>query len=422
MSDGEQPPDEPSWRPRRTWGQRVVLALNCAVIAACFIGAAVILYTAEKANDSKVVTLANPVDRGPTTTADPGLVVPELADRAPRNFLVTGSDNGACVDPDSPYAGAFGERFGDRSDTIMVLRIDPETGRAAILSFPRDLWVGVAGSSRESRINATFKKDDPTLLIFTIYENFGIAIDHYVNIDFCAFKKIVDAVGGVKVPFEYAVKDDNTGLNVPSAQCYRFDGESGLAYVRSRYFEYLDPGTGRWRADPTSDLGRISRQQDFVRRLMQRAISRGVRDPRVAKQIIDAAIEYVTRDDALTIGRMLQLGQAMRALDPKAIQTYQIEATRLIVGGQDVLEPQLAGDNMQAILAVFRGETQLATAPSTEETPSSTTTTAPGTTSTPGTTTTPGTPGTTTPGTTLPPSDAAEIVKGIVPPDDPSCG
>lgn len=425
---------------RRTWGQRLVLGVNTLVVVACFVTAAVVWFTAEKANDSKVVTLVNPqsVEFGvgtarparPTTTNAPndGAEIPELEDRSARNFLVTGSDNGACVDPDSPYAGAFGERFGDRSDTIMVLRIDPDTGRAAILSFPRDLWVTVAGSSRESRINGVFKKDDPSLLIFTIYENFGILIDHYVNIDFCAFKKIVDAVGGVKVPFEYAVRDENTGLNVPSAQCYRFDGESGLAYVRSRYFEYLDPSTGSWRADPTSDLGRISRQQDFVRRLMQRAVAKGVRDPRVAKQIIDASIEFVTRDDALTIGRLLQFGQAMRELDPSAIQTYQVEVYPMTVGGQAVLDPRVDGENMQAVLAVFRGESQLATAPDQEFDPT-TTTAAPVVTTAPTASTDPTRPATPTTGTTpdsaattLPPSSATEIVKGIVPPDDPSCG
>jgi LCP family protein required for cell wall assembly len=440
---GDNQPD-PAHRPRvrRSWGQRSVLAVNVVVVMACFIGAGFIWFTAEKANDSKVVTLTDPRTVGlgddgtggaPTTAVDTGPVIPELEDTSARNFLITGTDNGACVDPTSPYAGAFGERFGDRSDTIMVLRIDPETGRAAILSFPRDLWVTVAGSSRESRINGVFKKDDPSLLIFTIYENFGIVVDHYVNIDFCAFKKIVDAVGGVKVPFEYAVRDENTGLAVPSPQCYRFDGESGLAYVRSRYFEYLDPATGAWRQDPTSDLGRISRQQDFVRRLMKRAIAKGVRDPRIAKKIIDASIEFVTRDDVLTIGRLLQLGQAMRDLDPDGIQTYQIEVYPVTIGGQAVLDPRLDGANMQAVLAVFRGEAQLATAPEQQFDPGAPVTTTTPATTTPTTSTSvaaPPTSGSSTsasstaptgPTTTLPPSNATEIVKGIVPTDDPDC-
>ena len=74
------------------------------------------------------------------------------ADPEAQNFLITGADNGACIDPDSPYAGAFGDRegMGERSDTIMVLRVDPDADRVAVLSFPRDLYVDIAGS-RPSR-------------------------------------------------------------------------------------------------------------------------------------------------------------------------------------------------------------------------------------------------------------------------------
>lgn len=432
---------------KRSWAQRLVLGLNVVVIVACFSAAAGIWYASEKANDSKVVTLVTPAQPTAPTTPDeitpdstpgetddtrPELIVPPLEDPSAKNFLITGTDNGACVDPDSPYAGAFGERFGDRSDTLMIIRVDPTTSRAAILSFPRDLWVEIAGTGRSSRINSAFSKDDPTTLIFTIYENFGIIVDHYINIDFCAFKGIVDAVGGVKVPFEYAVKDENTGLNVPEPMCYKFDGDSGLAYVRSRHFDYLDPATGQYREDPSSDLGRISRQQDFMQRLIQRGLDKGATNPRTAKRIIDSALQYVTRDDALTAGKMLQFAQAMRAIQPGTIQTYQIESYPMVISGQAVLDPRIDGDNMQAVLAVFRGQAQLATAP--EQVFESTTTTSPVVVTTapavttapstvPGETTTPGTTTTTTATTesTLPASTATENVKGIVPPDDPTC-
>ena len=106
--------------------------------------------------------------------------------------------------------------------------------------------------------------------INTIYENFGIPIDHYVNIDFCAFKEIVDAVGGVSVPFAYETRDQKTGLYVPRAMCFQFSGDHALAYVRSRSgYSYFDPAKGSWVKDGTSDLGRISRQQDFIRRAMR---------------------------------------------------------------------------------------------------------------------------------------------------------
>ena len=133
----------------------------------------------------------------PSTSAVPAGEVPA------QNFLLVGSDSRDCISPDVADAAAFlGEPVvGSRSDTIMVLRVERNVESAAILSFPRDLWVRVADSNRRGRINATFDPADPSRLVKTIEENFGVHIDHYVDVDFCAFKKLVEVVGGVKVPF-----------------------------------------------------------------------------------------------------------------------------------------------------------------------------------------------------------------------------
>ena len=96
----------------------------------------------------------------------------------------------------------------------MVLRVERNAESAAILSFPRDLWVRINGSNRKSRINNAFDKADPSRLVRTIEDNFGVTIDHYVDVDFCAFKKMVEVVGGVKVPFAYPTRDRYSGLNV----------------------------------------------------------------------------------------------------------------------------------------------------------------------------------------------------------------
>ena len=128
------------------------------------------------------------------------------------------------------------------------------------------------------RINEAYERDDPQKLIDTIYQNFGINTDHFVQVDFCAFQTLVDAVDGVAVPFDTLIRDENTGLNVTETGCYTFDGDHALAYVRSRKLEYLD-ADGKWTQDPTSDLGRISRQQDFLRRTVARLLSKGAFDP-----------------------------------------------------------------------------------------------------------------------------------------------
>ena len=142
-----------------------------------------------------------PVLPGQTTTT-----IDVSGDVAAKNYLIVGSDSRACIDPGSPYAGAFlteGNDIGDRSDTIMVLRVDPDESQAAILSFPRDLWVRIGSSNRKARINSAFDKEDPSRLVETIEQNFEIPVDHYIEVDFCAFKYLVDAVGGVKIPFEF---------------------------------------------------------------------------------------------------------------------------------------------------------------------------------------------------------------------------
>ena len=308
-------------------------------------------------------------DAATTTSAtdapSPPVTFPE-ADPEARNFLITGADNGACVDPDSPYAGTFGDRdeMGERSDTIMVLRVDPSAQRVAILSFPRDLYVEIAGSGSMSRINSAYERDEPQRLADTIFANFDIPIDHYIQVDFCAFKTLVDAVGGVAVPFDFPARDDNTGLNVPTTGCFTFDGEHALAYVRSRKYEYEDPpGSGEWSEDPTSDLGRISRQQDFLRRTLASLLDTGPLNPRVARGLIRATTEYITTDRELTPARMLEFAGVMNDVDPDSILTYQIEATGRTVGGASVLIANTDGENMQAVLSIFRGETSLADAP-----------------------------------------------------------
>lgn len=379
--------------------------MNAVLVVSCLVAATVIYYGSEKANDRKVVEII-PTGSIPTltlpSTSVPGATQTKV-DLTAKNFLITGSDNGACVDPDSPYAGAFGDRssLGERADTIMVLRLDPATDAAAVLSFPRDLWVRINGKSTKSRINSAFKRDDPNRLIVTIFDNFGINIDHYVNIDFCAFKKIVDAVGGVKVPFDTPIKDENTGLLIEAAGCHTFQGEEGLAYVRSRKLRYFDAERQVWREDPNSDRGRISRQQDFLRRAIQKAIDKGSGSPRVAKQLIDAGIQNVILDSNLTAGKILELALAMRDLDPATMRTYQVEGTGTMISGQSVIEPDLESDGMVAILDIFRGLAALATAPE-QTTPSSS-----------------DAPGTDVTSTTV--VGAASNAVGILPSTDPAC-
>ena len=372
MSRGQRHIKSHYKRPRSHY---FVLALNIVVVCALLVAGLGMLWANNRLNARQVVSLNRDPNGQPSTDAE---ITPSdnwnltEGDLAAKNFLLTGSDNGSCVDPNSPYAGAFGDRtsFGERSDTIMIIRVDPKDNHAAFLSFPRDLWVKIAGSTRTNRINTAFDRKNPNKLVDTIYQNFGISIDHYVNIDFCAFKEIVNAVGGVSIPFLYETRDRNTGLYVPAPSCFEFSGDHALAYVRSRSgYSFFDPAKNDWIKDGTGDLGRISRQQDFIRRAMQRALDKGSSSPTVANKLLNAALKNVITDDQLTPISMLQLAQAMRDLNTSSIPTYTIAATGEMVGDQAVLVPRIQNDTMREILALFQGKASLATPGSATDAP-----------------------------------------------------
>ncbi len=357
-----------------------------------------------------------------------------VADPLAQNFLITGADNNSCVDPNSPYAAAFGDRSsaGERSDTIMIMRVDPATKQAAVLSFPRDLWLKIAGHDGQNRINSAYVKNDPSTLISTLFQNFGIGVDHFIQVDFCAFKTLVDALQGVPVPFAVAARDTHTGLYIAQPGCVTMSGDEALAYVRSRHYQTYSEATGQWTEDPLSDLGRISRQQDFLRRIVAKALNTGVYTPAVARGLISTAQKYVVTDTNLTPEKMLEFAGVVQNVNPDNLHSYQIEVKPAVRSGNDVLIPVLDTPNMKAILSLFQGKSPLVGAPDASAAAVDTTPVA-----TPDAgTTVPAAQGVTAPdagaaaGTTVPttavaPVDAGPVAtdngQGVVPPADYTC-
>ena len=436
--------DQPqrTW-PHRTWPQRLTFAFVLVVAVACFATAGtlaagqwvlsqrnlVVLDESTEsfdpqASDTPVVmpgdtTTTLALGETTTTTTIP-LVEPDAA-----NFLVTGADNGACADQNEATIGDRSE-IGDRSDTIMVWRVNPVANQLAVLSFPRDLLVDLPGLGRKGRINEAYRRNDPSLLIDTIQYNFGVPVDHYIQIDFCAFRRLVDAVGGVEIPFEAPAYDVKSGFVVDTTGCVNLDGDMALAYARSRHYTYEDPpGSGEFVEDPTSDFGRIARQQDFLRRVIAKVVNEGQYSPDVATALINANAEHLVTDAELTPRRMLEFAATLRNLDPATVTTYRIESTNQTYSGKDVERPRIGGENMQAILAVFRGEALLASAP--EQIDETETAVTMATTTT--TTTMPDDEtdssgrdgGTDVTATTVPTVQTEENVTGVVPPRDLIC-
>lgn len=363
---------------RRTWPQRLTFFALILASLACFATAAGLSAGQWVLSQRRLVDIdpidpnditdasGNPVvvlpgDSVPPNTADGGPTTTiQLAEPDAANFLVVGSDNGGCSDQ---IATSDRDDLGERSDTIMIWRANPETNQLAVLSFPRDLYVDIDG--RRDRINTAYRRDDPSRLIETIAGNFGVPVDHYVQVDFCAFRELVDAVGGVEVPFQFPARDAKSGLEINTTGCVNLDGDTALAYVRSRYYRYEDPpGSGNWKSDGTSDFGRIARQQDFLRRVVAKVVNDNLYSPSVASALITTNREYLVTDTGLTLRRMLEFANTLRRLDPSGITTYRIESSsETLSNGDKVERPRIGGDNMQAILSVFKGEAMLADAP-----------------------------------------------------------
>lgn len=278
------------------------------------------------------------------------------ADGAPRNYLVIGSDSRDGLDATDPRSavflgGAAAEPAGQRADAIMVMRVDPGDGSVRVLSVPRDLWVPISGTGGEERINTAYA-GGPQQMIDTIREDFGIQIHHYVEVDFVGFKDLVDSVGGVPMWFESPVRDLNSGLDVADVGCVWLDGYQALAFVRSRYLEQL--GDTGWQSDPTGDLGRIYRQQLFVRRVAAQVASDfSITDIRGVNALADVAVDNVTIDANIDLRQMVGLARQFSDVDEESLIFYSLPTERWFTpGGADVqlLDPATADE----VLALFR--------------------------------------------------------------------
>ena len=256
-------------------------------------------------------------------------------DSSVMNVLLVGSDSRGRLTGDLADQAGKDKVSGQRSDTIMVLHVDSRQRKAAILSIPRDLYVKVAGTNRSDRINTAFSAGGPQALIQTIQDNLGVRIHHYMEVDFVGFRDIVNTVGGVKLYVPAPARDAMSGLDLRAPGCIRFDGDQALAWVRSRNYEYFE--SGRWRTDGTADLGRIQRQQDFIRRMMKKAVSSGLTNPLTLNRIIGIGVKDVTMDEGMSTSDLVRVARRFRSLDPDTVDMQTLPTTPATIGGTSVL-------------------------------------------------------------------------------------
>lgn len=246
-----------------------------------------------------------------------------VASGEPRNYLVIGSDSRAEITRDDPNSAVMlgaDAPGGQRSDSIAILRIDPDSDRIDVLSIPRDLWVTMPGGG-EQRINAAYAESTQTL-IDAIDRNLGIPVHHFAEVDFTGFQDLIDALGGVPMYFDTPVRDTNSGLRVRDAGCVVLDGPQGLAFARSRHLQYRS--ANGWQTDPSGDLGRMTRQQLLMRAALGKARTMGLGDLGRLKGLVDAGLDATTVDSGLGFGDIVALGQRFADFDPQRLQTHSL--------------------------------------------------------------------------------------------------
>jgi LCP family protein required for cell wall assembly len=268
------------------------------------------------------------------------------------NFLFIGSDTRTVMHTKAE-ASQFGTiadvGSGQRSDTIMVAHINPHTGQGTIVSFPRDLWVSIPGIGN-AKINAAFNKG-PERVIETIEHDFNIPISHYLEINFLGFRNLVNTLGTIPIYFATPARDLKTGLMVKTAGCQHLNGDQALAYVRSRYYERLI--NGQWQTDPTSDLGRIQRQQYFLRTLATQAVRKAEHSPWHALSILDKMLASLERDQKMGLNSLRAVAYAFSGNAGPLVQ-MTLPTNRQFEQGQDALV--LDDAKASPILARLRGE------------------------------------------------------------------
>ena len=231
------------------------------------------------------------------------------------NYLIVGSDSREVqdlIDAGLDPAG-FADGGGQRSDTMLLLRF--EGGEAKMMSIPRDLYVPIAETDGSSKINAAYN-GGPRRLVLTVEQALGIPIHHYMEVDFVSFARLVDSLGGITIDFEHPAFDLNSGLDISEAGPNHLDGPQALAFVRARHLvEVID---GEEQPDPTADLGRVQRQQQFLKAVFSELGSS--KNPLTLARAADATTGGLRIDDTWALFEAMRFAWRLRSLEPTTVE------------------------------------------------------------------------------------------------------
>jgi LCP family protein required for cell wall assembly len=279
------------------------------------------------------------------------------------NILAVGSDSragltGAVAAQTGASSGSVG---GQRSDVIKIIRVNPTAGTITILSIPRDTEVTLLANQalygQFNRINVNYA-NGPALLVQTIKANFGITINHVIQVNFNGLINSAVALGGVYLDFRYPAIDPNSGLEITHTGCQLVNGFQALAVARSRHYYYALSGHPTWpnrkdfatmtdtqindellndgfTYDPTSDFGRIDRQTSFLRAMFERVKSK-LDDPIAMNGFLSNLPKGITIDNTFSLHELIGLAIKFHSYNSNSMQTFTLPETPAVVNGADV--------------------------------------------------------------------------------------
>jgi LCP family protein required for cell wall assembly len=292
-------------RPRR-WGRRIGVTLLVLLVLLVGLGVWV---------DSRLNRVEALPDYEGRPAATPGA-----------DWLIVGSDSRQGLDEARRRELGTGQAAGRRADTMMLLHIPRGTGKPVLISLPRDSYVPIPGRGR-NKLNAAYAFGGPTLLARTVEQVTGIRLDRYMEVGFDGFASIVDAVGGVQICPERAMRDPVAGLNV-KAGCQVVGSRQALAYVRTR-------------AGGRGDLDRVERQQEFLGSLIDKTTSPGVLlNPFRSVPLLLSGTDAVAVDQAAHVWNLVRFPFAMRDIAGGGgiATTVPVAGTATIPGAGSVVQ------------------------------------------------------------------------------------
>ncbi|MGD0691698.1 MAG: LCP family protein [Acidimicrobiales bacterium] len=307
----------------------------------------------------------------------------------PFNILAVGSDSragltGAVAAQTGASSGSVG---GQRSDVIKIIRVNPAARTITILSIPRDTEVTLLANQalygNYNRINVNYA-NGPALLVRTIKANFGITINHVIQVNFDGLINAAVAIGGVYLDFPYPAIDPNSGLEIKHAGCQLIDGAAALEVARSRHYYYALSGHPTWpnriafrnmtddeinneilndgfTYDGTSDFGRIDRQTSFLRAMFNRVKGK-LDDPLALNSFLATLPKGVTIDDTFSLNEIIGLALKFHSYNTNAMQTYTMPEVPAVVNGADV-ETVEEPEAEQMLVNIFGSSLQRPTNP-----------------------------------------------------------